>query len=104
MLCIFLLATLALASDDAPGPLGPGDLPKGDEVKVDTRIGEVRFAARVQHPRDKPCIDAFGQRIQAFIGCSRASGHPAEFADFFVFLAGADTEQIYQGLTECHAT
>jgi hypothetical protein len=100
MLGIFLVATLALASDDAPGPLGPGDLPKGDEVKVDTRIGEVRFAARVQHPRDKPCIDAFGQRIQAFVGCSRASGHPAEFADFFVFLAGADTEHIYRGLTE----
>jgi hypothetical protein len=99
MLIAALLAALAASPDDPAAP-GPGDLPRGDEVKVDTERGEVRFAARVQHPRGKPCIDDFGQRIQAFVGCARASGRRAEFADHFVFLAGADVEGVYRGLTE----
>ena len=100
MVAVFLLAALAVTPDNPPAPLQPIDLPRGDEVKVDTERGEVRFAATVQHPQGKPCIDAFGQRIQAFVGCAKASGHRAEFAEYFVFLAGADTEDVYRGLIE----
>lgn len=97
---ILLLASLVPAQGEAPAPLRSQDLPRGDEVKVDTERGEVRFAARVQHPKGKPCIDDFGQRIQAFVGCAQADGRPTQFADYFVFLAPADTESVYRGLTE----
>ena len=100
MYTTILLAALTVAAAGPTSGLEPGDLPKGDEVKVDTERGEIRFNAQVQHPHGKPCIDTFGQRIQAFVGCSRAGGQPAEFADFFVFLAGADTDSVYQGLGE----
>jgi hypothetical protein len=100
MLALVLIAALAAPPDDAPAPLADADLPRGDEVQVDTQRGEVRFAATVQHPRGKPCIDAFGRRIQAFVGTSKAGGQPAEFADHFVFLAGADTDDVYRGLAE----
>jgi hypothetical protein len=97
---LFLLAALLPAQAAAPVP---ADLPKGDEVKVDTREGEIRFAAEVKHPVGKPCIDDFGQRIQAFVGSAKAGGKPSEFADHFVFLAGADTESVYRGLAEVGA-
>lgn len=100
MLAAFLLTAIALGPEDAPAAPIAADRPRGDEVRVDTRKGEVRFNARVQHPRGKPCIDAFGERIQAFVGSARADGHPSEFADHFVFLAGAPTEEVYRGLAE----
>ncbi|MBX6313986.1 MAG: hypothetical protein IRY99_13875 [Isosphaeraceae bacterium] len=96
---VLLLAALVVASDDTLAAMRPDELPRGDEVKVDTERGEVRFAAKVQHPRGKPCIDTFGQRIQAFVGCAKAGGRRTEFADHFVFLAPADTEAVYRGLT-----
>jgi len=97
---ILLLAPLVTSLLDEPNALRPGDLPRGGEVKVDAERREIRFAARVQHPRNKPCIDDFGRRIQAFVGCASADGHPSEFADHFVFLAAADTQAVYHGLTE----
>src|ERR687894_217826 len=93
---ILLLTSLVAAPGDIPKPLGPQDLPSGEEVKVDTERGEIRFEARVQHPKGKPCIDDFGQRIQAFVGSIKAGGSPSEFADHFVFLAPADTEAVYR--------
>jgi len=94
---LFLVASLLVAQDGSGS--APRDRPTGDEVMVDSERGEVRFAARVRHPVGKPCIDDFGQRIQAFVGCAKAGGRPAEFADYFVFLATADTEAVYRGLT-----
>jgi hypothetical protein len=93
MLFLLLLSTLAAAPDEPP-------FPRGDEVQVDTGRGEVRFNAQDQHPRGKPCIDDFGKRIQGFVGSARAEGKPSEFADHFVLLAGAATEDVYRGLTE----
>src|SRR4051812_43146144 len=100
---ILLLMSLVVTSADVPKPLGPEDLPSGEEVKVDTERGEIRFEAKVQHPRGKPCIDDFGQRIQAFVGSIKAGGSPAEFADHFVFLTPSDTESVYRGLAELGA-
>gem|GEM_PF-1820308 len=56
-------------------------------VLVDTKRGEVAFTAEVRHPTGKPCIDAWGQRVQAFVGTAVAGGRPTEYADHFVFLA-----------------
>ncbi len=72
-------------------------------VEIDSAQGEIRFPAKVNHPVGKPCIDAWGQRIQAFIGCQQAGGKPTQFADHFVFLAGVDVDDVYQGLTEAGA-
>ena len=82
---ILLLASLVTTLADDALPLAPGDVPRGDEVKVDTTRGEIRFAAQVQHPKGKPCIDDFGQRIQAFVGSAKAGGGPSQFVDYFVF-------------------
>ena len=92
------LALLASLSTLAAGPAAP------DRVTVDSEHGEVRFPARVQHPAGKPCIDSFGRRIQAFVGCAKAGGAPTQFADHFVFLSGVNTEDVYQGLIEAGAT
>jgi hypothetical protein len=80
--------------------LKPGDPPRGEEVGVDVERCEIRFLARVQQPRNKPRFDDFGRRIQAFVACGRADGHPSQFSDHFVFLADADTETIYNDLIE----
>jgi hypothetical protein len=91
------------------GPLvesaaGAGEASRADGVIVDTKAEEIRFPARVQHPRGKPCIDAWGQRIQAFLGTERAGGSRSEFADHFVFLAGVDADEVYKGLVELGLT
>jgi len=103
MFDLFLVVTLVVTQDGATRPPGLQDLPGGDRVEVDTGRGEIRFAAQVQHPKGKPCIDSFGQRIQAFVGCGTAGGRPSEFADHFVFLASADAEVVYRGLIEAGA-
>lgn len=101
MLFPFLLLELLVAPPgEDPPALKPGELPRGNEVRLDANRREIRFVARVQHPRNKPCIDEFGRRMQAFVGCARADGHPSQFADHFVFLAEADTQAVYQGLIE----
>ena len=59
--------------------------------------------AVVQHPEDKPCIDDWGQRVQAFVGCSRAAGGDAKMAGYFVFLVDVPTEDIHDGLIQLGA-
>jgi hypothetical protein len=63
LLPLLLLAPLAASLEDDPDALRPSDLPRGEEVRVDAQRREIRFAARVQHPRNKPCIDDFGWRM-----------------------------------------
>src|SRR5947209_2766996 len=94
MLSLALFAGLVALAEGPAAPAG---------VAVDSEHGEVRFPARVQHPTGKPCIDTFGQRIQAFIGCPKSGGSPSQFADHFVFLAGVDTDDVYRGLVEAGA-
>src|SRR5262249_37312458 len=78
-------------------------LPKSGTVLVDRARGEVILSAVVQHPRGKPCIDDWGQRIQAFVGCSKAAGGDARMAGYFVFLVDAPAEDVYKGLIELGA-
>jgi hypothetical protein len=92
---LFMLAVLGALADEPAAPAQGAD-----QVVIDTRVEEVRFPARVQYPRGKPCIDTWGQRVQAFLGSEKANGTRAEFADDFVFVAGADTEQVYRGIAE----
>lgn len=99
------MTNLMLVSALLVGAAPPAaDLDPGDRVAVDSDKGEIRFPARVQHPTGKACIDAFGRRIQAFIGCEKSGGKRSEFADHFVFLASVDTGDVYRGLAEAGAT
>ena len=99
-----ILLLTALLTGSAPPPAGSELSTPDDKVVVDSDRGEIRFNARVQYPRGKPCIDAWGQRIQAFLGSEKAGGARAEFADHFVFLAAVDTEDVYRGLAEAGAS
>jgi hypothetical protein len=57
----------------------------------------------VRHPKNKPCIDTWGQRIQAFVGCSKAAGGDAKMLSYFVFVVDLPTEDVYKGLVELGA-
>jgi hypothetical protein len=73
-------------------------LPKPGAVVSDKDRGEVILSAKVQHPAGKPCIDDWGERIQAFVGCSKAAGGDAKMAGYFVFLVDVPTEDVYDAL------
>ena len=74
------------------------ELPAPGSAVVDKAKGEVILSAKVQLPEGKPCIDSFGQRVQAFAGCAKAAGSDAKMAGYFVFLVDVDTETVYDGL------
>jgi len=98
LLALGLLAAFPYPQQDAPPVAADAAAIRG--VVIDTKNGEIAFGATVQHPVGKPCIDAWGQRPQAFVGTKVAGGKPSEFADHFVFLTDADAEDVYRGLAE----
>ena len=75
-------------------------LPTPGSVVVDHTKREVVLSAKVQFPEDKPCINEFGQRVQAFAGCATAAGGDAKMAGYFVFLVDVDTEKVFDGLVD----
>ncbi len=93
----FLLTTLPLSADDRSGPRA-AELPEPGTVVIDHLRGEVILSAKVQFPEDKPCINEYGQRVQAFVGCATAAGGDARMAGYFVFLVDVDTETVFEGL------
>lgn len=78
-------------------------LPKAGTVVVNEERGEILLVAVVQHPKGKPCLDDWGQRIQAFVGCRRAAGSEAKMLGYFVFVVEASTEEVYNGLIQLGA-
>ena len=88
------LCASGAAADDSPAAV----LPKSGTVVVDQTKGEVILSAKVQFPEDKPCINEYGQRIQAFAGCATAAGGDAKMAAYFVFLVDVETEEVFEGL------
>jgi hypothetical protein len=75
-------------------------LPKPGTIVIDKIRGEVILSAVVQYPKGKPCIDEYGERVQAFIGCCKAAGGDAKMAGYFVFLVDVPTEEIHEGLVK----
>jgi hypothetical protein len=92
------LGGAATNADKGERPELPRPLPKPGTIQVNPERGEVILSAKVQHPRGKPCIDNWGQRIQAFVGCEKAAGGDAKMAGYFVFLVDVPTETVYKGL------
>src|SRR5947209_16567110 len=91
-----------IAYKDEP-KYSPSPLPRPGTVHIDKERGEVVLSAKVQHPRGKPCIDDWGQRIQAFVGCGKAAGGDAKMAGYFVFLVDVPTEDVYDALLKLGA-
>src|SRR5262249_5343348 len=96
-----VLATLSARAEEVKKKTDR--LPQPGTVLVDEARAEILFCATVQHPKGKPCIDDWGERIQAFVGCSRAAGGDAKMAGYFVFLVDVPTEEVYDGLVKLGA-
>lgn len=78
----------------------PAKIPEVGQVVVDQDRKEVILSAKVQFPEDKPCINEYGERVQAFAGCATAAGGDAKMAAYFVFLVDVDTETVFDGLMQ----
>jgi hypothetical protein len=90
----FIFATGALAGGDRGTPL----LPNPGQLVIDRERGELVLAAVVQYPKGKPCIDEYGERVQAFVGSKTAAGDDATMAGYFVFLTDAPTEDVHKAM------
>jgi len=87
--------------DQARGTDVPASrLPKRGAIVTDEIRGEVILSAQIQFPEDKPCINEYGKRVQAFAGCSKAAGGDAKMAGYFVFLVDVETERVYEALVK----
>lgn len=93
------LLTLSYSSDPEKGEReSTPHLPKSGTVVIDDQKQEVILSAKVQFPEGKPCINEYGQRIQAFAGCATAAGGDAKMAGYFVFLVDVPTETVHDAL------
>jgi hypothetical protein len=94
-LCIGLVAVSGVAADQPTKVL-----PLPGSIVTDKDRGEVILSAKVQFPEGKPCINEYGERVQAFVGCAKAAGGDAKMGGFFVFLVDVPTEEVSAGLTQ----
>lgn len=85
-------------SADAVSVAPAQELPQPGNLVVDENRREVILSAKVQFPEDKPCINEYGERVQAFAGCAKAAGGDAKMAGYFVFLVDVETEAVYDAL------
>lgn len=102
-LSFLTVAPLAAADREAPATGAYDSLPKPGTIRVNRERGEVILPAVVRHPKGKACIDDWGQRIQAFVGCSKAAGGEARMLGYFVFVVDVSTEEVYDGLVKLGA-
>jgi len=91
-------AAACLTAAAAPAADPARRLPEPGTVVTDPDRGEVILPATVQFPEGKPCINEYGERIQAFVGCAKAAGGDAKMAGYFVFLSDASTEDVHAAL------
>jgi hypothetical protein len=100
MRTIVLFAVLWVLTLAIPTNAADPKLPKPGTVLVDEDRGEVILSATVQFPEGKECINTYGERIQAFVGCAKATGGDAKMAGYFVFLVDVPTEDVHAAMTK----
>lgn len=93
LLGLLAVPAASLAAADPP-------LPAPGSVMIDEARGEVILGATVQFPEGKECINQYGERIQAFVGCAKAAGGDAKMAAYFVFLVDVPTEEVHAAMTK----
>lgn len=99
LFCAALIVLACQANSPGQDPTST-ELPEPGSVVIDQKKRELILSAKIQHPEGKPCIDDFGQRIQAFAGCATAAGGDAKMAKYFVFLVDVETEKVFDGLID----
>lgn len=100
-----IVGLLVASSSAAAEATRPADeLPAPGTIVVDPQRCEVILSAKVQFPEGKPCINEFGERVQAFVGCATAAGGEAKMGGYFVFLVDVETEQVADGLMQLGCT
>ncbi len=103
-LSLLLASVMLVLSDEADRDASnAARYPTPGTVVADAERGEVILSAKVQFPEGKPCINDFGQRIQAFAGRAKAAGGDAKMARYFVFLVDVSTEDVFEALMEVGA-
>jgi hypothetical protein len=100
MRTILLITALGAFVLVAPCTAAEPTVPKAGAVLVDEDRGEVILSAKVQFPEGKECINTYGERIQAFVGCAKAAGGDAKMAGYFVFLVDVPTEEVHAAMTK----
>lgn len=95
-----LLSALGALGLTVPARAADPKLPEPGTVVVDADRGEVILSATVQFPEGKECINTYGERIQAFVGCAKANGGDAKMAGYFVFLVDVPTEDVHAAMTK----
>jgi hypothetical protein len=103
LLLAFLAGSLPASLLPAAGPEGPGPLPEAGKLVVNKERGEVVLSAAVRYPKGKACIDEYGERVQAFVGCGKAASGDAKMAGYFVFLVDVPVEEVYEALVDVGA-
>src|SRR5450631_1329921 len=96
--CLLFGCACATAAPLWGGGAGTPKLPDAGMLVIDKVRGEVILSAVVQYPKGKPCINEYGQRVQAFIGCARAAGDDATMAGYFVFLSDVPNEDVHKAM------
>jgi hypothetical protein len=91
---LFLLHAPICTGDSPPAK----ELPEQGKLVIDKDRGEVILSGKVQFPEGKPCINEYGERVQAFVGTAKAAGGDAKMAGYFVFLVDVSTEEVHDAL------
>ena len=100
MRAVMTLAVLGSLGLAAPTRAAEPKVPAPGTVLVDEDRGDVILTATVQFPEGKECINTYGERIQAFIGCAKAAGGDAKMAGYFVFVVDVPTEEVHAAMTK----
>jgi hypothetical protein len=98
MRTVAFLAALGVLALTTAGAAAEPKLPKPGTAVVDEDRDEVILSAKVQFPEGKECINTYGERIQAFVGCAKAAGGDAKMASYFVFLVDVPTEDVHAAI------
>ena len=100
LVLLLFVGTVPLKAENEQRRTPAARLPAPGVVVADHERGEVILSAKVQFPEGKPCINEYGQRIQAFAGCAKAAEGDAKMARYFVFLVDVPTEDVFEALLQ----
>lgn len=100
---LVLCAAVLAGCNSAPEPATPS-LPAAGQVLRFPERGEVVAHGKLVRPPPGPCLEDWGQRNVAFLGCAKAAAGPAKYAEQFVFLLDVATEDIHEALKAAGGT
>jgi hypothetical protein len=97
-------ALAGCCSSPQPEPAAGPSLPSAGQVLKFPERGEVLVHGKLVRPASGPCLDGWGQRNVAFLGCAQTAAAPAKYAEQFVFLIDSKTEEVHDALVAVGGT